>query len=103
MMSLVVKHGLSKTLAIVKSFHLAILSTEKIELMGISTSLSSNQIEIDAESKFVAAKVLSSKHVIIFAATYHQPNSDQTYMDTFNQTIYLCHKISNMPILIGIA
>ena len=32
---LVVKRGLSPTLAIVKSFHLAIMSTEKIELMGM--------------------------------------------------------------------
>ena len=35
MSSLVVKRGLSPTLAIVKSFHLAIMSTEKIELTGI--------------------------------------------------------------------
>ena len=37
-------------------------------LLGISTSLSSNKIE--TENKFVAAKVLSSKHAIIFAAAY---------------------------------
>ena len=35
MSSLVEKRGLSPTLAIVKSFHLAIMSTEKIELMGM--------------------------------------------------------------------
>ena len=35
MSSLVVNRGLSPTLAIVKSFHLAIMSTEKIELMGV--------------------------------------------------------------------
>ena len=35
MSSLVVKRGLSPTLAMVKSFHLAIMSAEKIELMGM--------------------------------------------------------------------
>ena len=35
MSPLVVKRGLSPTLAIMKSFHLAIRSTEKIELMGM--------------------------------------------------------------------
>ena len=35
MSSLMVKRGLSQTLAIVKSFHLAIMSTERIELMGM--------------------------------------------------------------------
>ena len=35
MSSLLVKLGLSHTLAIVKSFHLAIMSTENIELIGV--------------------------------------------------------------------
>ena len=35
MLSLVVKRDLSPTLAIVKSFHLAIMSSENIELMGM--------------------------------------------------------------------
>ena len=70
-------------------------------LLGISTSLSSNKIEIDTEGEFVIAKVLSSKHAIIFAAAYHPPRSDQAYMDTVNQTLStLCHKFSNMPIWI---
>ena len=61
-------------------------------LMGISTSLSSNKIEIEAEGEFVAANVLGSKHVIIFAAAYRPQRSDQTYMDTVNQTLpTLCH------------
>ena len=68
-------------------------------LLGISTSLNSNKIEIETEGEFVAAKVLSSKHAIIFAAAYRSPRSDQTYMDTVNQTLStLCHKFSNMPI-----
>ena len=51
---------------------------------------------------FVAAKVLGSKHAIIFVAAYRPPRSDQTYMDTVNQTLStLCHKFSNMPIWIG--
>ena len=71
-------------------------------LLGISTSLISNKIEIKTEGKFVAAKVLSSKHAIIFAAAHRPPRSDQTYMDTVNQTLStLCHKFSNMPIWIG--
>ena len=50
----------------------------------------------------MAAKVLGSKHAIIFAATYRPPRSDQTYMDTVNQNLStLCHKFSNMPIWIG--
>ena len=44
---------------------------------------------------------MSSKHAIIFAAAYRPPMSDQIYMDTVNQTLStLCHKFSNMPILI---
>ena len=35
MSSLVVKRGLCPTLAIVKSFHLAIMSIEEIEVMGM--------------------------------------------------------------------
>ena len=69
-------------------------------LLGISASLNSNKIE--TEGKFVAAKVLGSKHTIIFAAAYRQSRSDQIYMDTVNQTLStLCHKFSNMPIWIG--
>ena len=71
-------------------------------LLGISTSLNSNKIEIETEGEFVAAKVLGSKHAIIFAAAYRPPRSDQTYMDTVNQNLStLCHKFSNMPIWIG--
>ena len=65
------------TFAIFKSFHLAIMFTEKIELvgmdvcfLGISTSLNSNKIEIEKEGEFVATNVLSSKHAIILAAAY---------------------------------
>ena len=43
MSSLVVKHGLSPMLAIVKSFHLAIMSTEKIELMGMEVCFWASQ------------------------------------------------------------
>ena len=50
----------------------------------------------------MAAKVLGSKHAIIFAAAYRPPRSDQIYMDTVNQTLStLCHKVSNMSIWIG--
>ena len=71
-------------------------------LLRISTSLNSNKIEIETEGEFMAAKVLSSKHAIIFAAAYRPPRSDQTYMDTVNQNLStLCHKFSNMPIWIG--
>ena len=96
-------------------------------LLGISTSLNSNKIEIETEGEFVAAKVLGSKHAIIFvaayrpprsdqfvaakvlgskhtiifAAAYRSPRSDQTYMDTVNQTLStLCNKFSNMAIWI---
>ena len=70
--------------------------------MGISTSLNSNKIEIETEGEFVAAKVLGSKHAIIFAAAYRPPRSDQAYMDTVNQNLYtLCHKFSNMPFWMG--
>ena len=69
-------------------------------LLGISTNLNSNIIETEGE--FVAAIVLGSKHAIIFAAAYRPPRSDQTYMDTVNQTLStLSHKFSNMPIWIG--
>ena len=69
-------------------------------ILGISTSHNSNKIETEGE--FVAAKVLGSKHAIIFAAAYRPPRSDQTYMDTVNQSLStLCHKFSNMPIWIG--
>ena len=38
----------------------------------------------------------------IISAAYRSPRSDQTYMDTVNQTLStLCHKFSNMPIWIG--
>ena len=70
--------------------------------MGISTSLNSNKIEIEAEGEFVAAKVLGSIYAIIFADAYRPPRSDQTYMDTVNQNLStLCHKFSNMPMWIG--
>ena len=70
--------------------------------MVISTSRSSNNIEIKAEGEFVAAKVLGSKHAIIFAIAYRPPSSDQTYMDTVNQNLStLCHKFSSMPVWIG--
>ena len=70
--------------------------------LGISTSLSSNKIEIEIEGEFVAAKVLCSKHAIIIAAAYRPPMSDQTFRDTVDQTLStLCHKFSNMPIWIG--
>ena len=48
MSSLVVKHGLSQTLAIMKSFHLAIMSTEKIELMGMELCFWASQPAITA-------------------------------------------------------
>ena len=71
-------------------------------LLDISTNLISNKVEIETEGEFVVAKVLSSKHAIIFAAAYRPPRSDQTYMDTVNQTLSsLCHKFSNMPIWTG--
>ena len=71
-------------------------------LLGISTSLNSNKIEIYAEGKFVAAKELSSKQAIILAVAYRPPRSDQAYMDTVSRTLStLCHKFSNMPIWIG--
>ena len=57
-------------------------------LLGISTSLNSNKIEIETEGKFVAAKVLGSKHAIIFTAAYRSPRSDQTYMDTVNHYFF---------------
>ena len=43
MSSLVVKHGLSQILAIVKSFHLAIMSTENSELMGMELCFGASQ------------------------------------------------------------
>ena len=71
-------------------------------LLGISTNLNSNKIEIETEGEFMAAKVLSSKPSIIFAIAYRPPRSDQTYMDTVNQNLStLCHKYFNMPIWIG--
>ena len=105
--SLVVKHGLSHTLAIVNSTWLSCLHKNGYEcmLLGISISLNSNQIETEGE--FVVVKVLSSKHALLpfsinFAAAYRSPMSDQTYMDAVNQTLStLCHKFSNMPIWIG--
>ena len=48
MSSLAVKHGLSQTLAIVKSFHLAIMSTEKIDLMGMGVCFCASQPAITA-------------------------------------------------------
>ena len=53
-------------------------------LFGISISPDSNKIEIETEGEYVAAKMLSSQHVIIFADTYRPPRSDQAYMDTVN-------------------
>ena len=54
-------------------------------LFGISTSPTSNQIE--TEGVFVAAKLLSSKHAIIFAATNRPPRREQSYMGTVNRTV----------------
>ena len=49
----------------------------------------------------MAANVLGSKHVIIFAAAYRPHRCDQTYMDTVDQALStMCHKFSNMPICI---
>ena len=48
MSSLVVKRGLSQTLSIVKSFHLAIMSSEKIELMGIEVCFWASQPALTA-------------------------------------------------------
>ena len=48
MSSLVVKHGISQTLAIVKSSHLAIMSTEKIELMGMEVCFLASQPALTA-------------------------------------------------------
>ena len=106
MSSLVVKHGLRPTLAIGKKFPPGYRVYRKDQadghggvLLGISASLNSNQIETETEGKFVAVKVLGSKHAIIFAAAHRPPTCDQTYMDTVNQTLStLCHKFSNMPI-----
>ena len=41
--SLVVKRGLNPTLAIVKSFYLAVMSTEKIELIGMGVCFWASQ------------------------------------------------------------
>ena len=71
-------------------------------LLGISTSLGNNKIEIETEGEFVTANVLGSKHAIIFAAAYRPPWSDQTYKDSVSKTLStLCHKFSNIPIWIG--
>ena len=100
MSSLVVKRGLCPTLSIGKSFHLAIMSTEKIELMGMEVCYLASQPALAAIK--LAAKVLSSKHATIFAAAYRPPRSDQAYMDTVSQNLFtLCHTFSNMPICIG--
>ena len=49
--------------------------------------------QTETEGEFVPAKVLISKHAIIFAVTYCQPWIDQTYVDSFNYTLStLCHK-----------
>ena len=48
MSSLLVKHGLSQTLAIVKSFHLAVMSTEKIEQMDMEVCFWASQPTITA-------------------------------------------------------
>ena len=48
MSSLVVKRGLSQTLAIVEYFHLAIMSTEKIELMGMEVCFWASQPALTA-------------------------------------------------------
>ena len=49
----------------------------------------------------MAVKVLGSKHAINLAADHRPPRRDESYMDTVNQTLSLCHKFSNMPIWIG--
>ena len=46
--SLVEKRGLSPTLAIVKSFQLTIMSTEKIELMGMEMCFWASQPALSA-------------------------------------------------------
>ena len=48
MSSLVVKHGLIQTLATVKYFHLAIMSTEKIELMSMEVCFWASQPALTA-------------------------------------------------------
>ena len=70
--------------------------------MDISISLSNNKIEIENKGKFVAAKQLSPKLAVIFAATYRPPMSDETYMDCVkNALLTSCHMFSKMPIWIG--
>ena len=48
MSSLVEKRGLSPTLAMVKYFHLAIMSTEKIELIGMEVCFWASQPAVAA-------------------------------------------------------
>ena len=61
-------------------------------LLGISSIVKSNQIDFETDCIFVAAKVMSSRHVVIFTDTYRPARSDQTYMDSVNREIStLCH------------
>ena len=104
MSSLVVKRGLSPTLAIVKSFHLAIMSTEKIELMGMEVCLLASQPALTAIKLKLKQKVnlwllkclAPSMPLLLLPPFVHLEVTKPTW-----SLSTLCHKFPNMLIGIG--
>lgn len=56
-------------------------------LLGVSSNLVSQQIQIESDVELVAAKIINEKKDIIIGALYRPPNSDQLYMDNLTHHI----------------
>ncbi|XP_072051476.1 uncharacterized protein [Amphiura filiformis] len=71
-------------------------------LLGITNSLNSHQVSIDADADIVAAKVRNGNNDIILGAVYRPTNNDQQYLDNLNQAIKdLCTSNPSAPVWIG--
>ncbi|XP_072051686.1 uncharacterized protein [Amphiura filiformis] len=71
-------------------------------LLGVHSSLISQQLQIESEAEFVGAKIISGKQTIIIGALYRPPSSKQPYMNVLNQVIEeIC--VSNPGVAVWIA
>ena len=63
-------------------------------LLGVHTSLTSQQTDLVSAVEMVAAKMLSGKQHIVISAFYRTPDNNASYMNILNQTVEdLCKSI----------
>ena len=71
-------------------------------LLGIHSSLISQEVSIVSTAEFIAVKLSDQKDDIIIGAAYRPTNNDQVYMDALNQAIVdLCDMHPGSPVWIG--